>query len=215
MLVEAIGSLLYRVIWMVGAGARTALLDLAVEGREHLPRRGPFILAANHRSLLDFIPIELACRWKLVYLVHRAWYDPWPFRWFFRVLGCVRVEGGRASFRAFERVVEALADGQAVCVFPEGERSWTTELGRGRPGAAYLALRSGVPLIPVAISGTEKMLPRGSWRLWYGHVSVRFGPPIRLTETGNQEPTREVLRRGTDRLMRAIAELLSVDETCG
>ena len=212
-LVKAIGSLLHDVTWMVGAGARRLLLELSVHGYEHVPRRGPFILAANHRSLVDFIPVELVCRRKLLYLVHHAWYDPWPLRWFFKLMAYVRVEAGSANSPAFDQVLKALAEGRPVCLFPEGERSWTTKLRHGHPGAAYLALRSGVPLIPVAISGTERILPRGSWRLRYALVSLRFGPPIPLGRTGDREPTRQMLRLTTDRLMTAIATLLGADGT--
>ena len=212
LLLEPVSDFLYRVLWLFGEGAHRLLLRLTVVGREHLPRRGPFILASNHVSLIDFIPLQLACRRRLTFLVHRAWYGAWPLRWFFRLTGCLPAEPGQLNHVAFLEALKALERGRAICLFPEGERSWTGELGPGRPGAAYLALQTGAPVVPVAITGTRRMLPRGSWRLRFGRVTVCFGPPLAFRSPGARNSTRSELRRGLAKLMGAITQLLNREE---
>lgn len=132
-----------------------------VEGREHLPRHGAFLLVANHRSLMD-TPAVLALGQPVKWIAHRRFLAMPLVGWFMRSCGDVGVDpgsplgGGEASAR---EVLEWLARGRPVAVYPEGTRSASREVGRFRRGIFGLAARAGVPVVPVAVSGTEILLP--------------------------------------------------------
>lgn len=185
----------------------TLLARREVTGLENLPAHGPYILVGNHLSRLDLpliyglIGDERITGWAA---------EKYERHWFFGTL--VRMGGGTFIRRgevdrgALESAVEWLRAGKIFGMSPEGTRSRTGALIRAKTGAAYLAAETGAPVIPIAITGTERVLPT-LLRLRRPRVTARFGEPLHLPlpPEGDRGPA---LRRNTDEIMCHIAAML-------
>lgn len=166
--------------------------------RADLPDTGPCLVISNHTCSADPPFLQSACDRPLSFLVADEHYDTHPVpRWVLSQLHCVRVTRDGRDWRALRRALQLLANGRAVCVFPEGNLSGvlTKRMLPPRPGVALLALRTRVPVYPAYISGgprTDKLLR--SW-LWPASpaVRVRFGPAIDLSKFYDRPITRPLL----------------------
>jgi 1-acyl-sn-glycerol-3-phosphate acyltransferase len=180
-----------------------------VDGKEHVPTRGPVILAANHRSFLDSIFLPLVIRRRVTYVAKAEYFDDARTAWFFRSVGQIpiRREGGSASEGALAAATDVLESGGVFGIYPEGTRTRDGLTHRGHTGVARLAMRTGAPVIPVGLVGTDecqptdKKLPR-----LFKTVEVRFGRPI-AAEHYAQHDERLALRQLTDELMFEIVQL--------
>lgn len=183
---------------------------IRVEGREHLPKRGPVILASNHRSFLDSIFIPLVVRRRVTFVAKAEYFDDPKTAWFFRAVGQIpiRREGGSASEGALVAATEVLEGGGVFGIYPEGTRTRDGLLHRGKTGVARLALGTNAPIVPVGLVGTDdcqptdKKLPR-----LFRKVTIRFGPPLSMEHYAERAQDRLVLRQITDELMFEICEL--------
>jgi 1-acyl-sn-glycerol-3-phosphate acyltransferase len=184
-----------------------------VEGLEHVPRQGPFILVANHRSLADPPILGWAVGHHVGRVVHFMAKDEmhrWPIMgWLADRSGVFFVRRGEGDRSAQRAALQLLAEARPIAIFPEGTRSKDGRLGPARAGAALLAIRSGAPLLPVAITGTERLFPGRSRLPHRTRVVVRIGPTFALEHIPTARIPRELLSEGTDRIMREIAGLLS------
>jgi 1-acyl-sn-glycerol-3-phosphate acyltransferase len=183
-----------------------------VEGREHVPRHGPVIFAANHLSALDSFLIPLVSPRPVAFLAKEEYFtQPGVKGRLIRTL-LVGVDaiavprgGHRAAQAALEAALAVLRDGRAFGIHPEGSRSRDGRLYRGRTGVAWLALASGAPVVPVAVLGTERVQPIGARLPRPGRVTVRFGAPLRFAApAGGAARAR---REATDAVMAAIGDL--------
>ncbi|WP_040519154.1 lysophospholipid acyltransferase family protein [Gordonia aichiensis] len=177
-----------------------------VTGREHIPRRGPVILAANHLAVLDSFYLTLAARRHVAFLAKREYFDRsgilgWTQRMFFRAVGQIDVDrrGGSASSTALDAAMSILADGGAWGIHPEGTRSPDGRLYRGRTGAVRVAMETCAPLIPVAITGTRP----GSRPWWRRRVRIEILEPVDLEQY--RDTGADGVRAATDDIMRTIA----------
>lgn len=184
-----------------------------VEGLEYVPREGPFILVANHRSLADPPILGWAVGHRVDRVVHfiaKEEMRGWPvLGWLAARTGVVFVRRGEADRAAQRAALGLLAAGEPIAVFPEGTRSRDGSLGPAKPGAALLAIRSGAPLLPVGITGTERLFPGGSRMPHRTRVVVRIGPTFALGSHPTGRIPRKPLSEGSERIMREIAALLS------
>jgi 1-acyl-sn-glycerol-3-phosphate acyltransferase len=185
--------LFYGVVRLAFRGAAAIAFSLRVEGAERFPASGPAIVVAPHRSWLDPPCLGAASRRPVRFLIIDRVYDkPWA-RWFYRRMGSVPVRpGGRAALRAALRLVES---GELVGVFPEGRIVRDEGPAVLRPGAALLSVRTGAPVVPVAIAGTARAWPPG--RRWPrpAPVTVRVGEPIDPTPDGRRLSVEDMLDR--------------------
>jgi 1-acyl-sn-glycerol-3-phosphate acyltransferase len=185
------------------------LFDLAVEGREHLPSGGPYIVAANHHNYLDGVVLGMAVPEPIAFMVMPRVYRATPLHPLFHdLIGSIPVDLERVDVGALRRTLRALARGGVVGIFPEGPFSHHGRLERGLPGVALLALRSRAPVIPVGIRGTYEAL-RGR-RLYVPRrhpIRVRFGPARRFE--GCSHRGRLERAQVTQRIMDDIAALLA------
>jgi 1-acyl-sn-glycerol-3-phosphate acyltransferase len=185
------------------------LYRVQVDGREHVPRRGPVILAANHRSFLDSIFLPLVIRRRVTYVAKAEYFDDPKTAWFFRAVGQIpiRREGGSASEGALAAATDVLERGGVFGIYPEGTRTRDGYTHRGHTGVARLAARTGAPVIPVGLVGTDECQPadRKLPRV-FRTVHVRFGRPLTTHQlvTGDD---RIALRALTDELMFEIVQL--------
>jgi len=180
-----------------------------IEGLEHVPRTGAVIIASNHLSFIDSVVIPLAVPRRVRFLAKAEYFTGRGLRGrgvalFFRLIDAVPVErtGNRDSMRSLESALQVLRDDHAFGIYPEGTRSRDGRLYRGRTGVGWLALTSGAPVVPVAVTGTDAVQPVGSRRLRVHPVRVRFGPPVYPAAyaglpagRGRREITDEVMAR--------------------
>jgi 1-acyl-sn-glycerol-3-phosphate acyltransferase len=176
--------------------------QLKIEGRENLPKKGGFIIAANHSSSLDpfILTAVIPCyiRWIVVY----EYYDLWYLKWILRKMRFIRIENNLPK-EAFG----AITQGETVGFFPEGRRTWTGNLGPARRGVATLARITSCPVVPVAILGTFAVLPRTRKRLKISPITVRIGTPLFFSAVCTKD--REVSdNENAQRLMCSIARLM-------
>ena len=187
------------------------LASVSVEGLENVPRSGPLIVVANHLSNTD---PPLVVGWltpavgRQMHILAKQSIFVGPVGWFLRSQGVTPVRAGGSDIDAFRAARAILDRGEVLCIFPEGTRSHTGELGQPKPGVAMLATRSGVPILPVGISGTDRFLGRGQRvpRL-RSRIVVRVGRPFVL-EVDEALSRRTALEAATDQIMRAIATLI-------
>ncbi|AOX65215.1 MULTISPECIES: 1-acyl-sn-glycerol-3-phosphate acyltransferase [unclassified Curtobacterium] len=182
-------------------------------GRKNIPKRGPVILASNHRSFIDSPTIGLLAPRKVFFLAKKEYFTGKGFRGsvtrgFFEGIGAIGVErgAGSAAQEALDLGLERLRAGDAFAIYPEGTRSLDGRLYRGRTGVAWLALTSGAPVVPVALTGTQDVQPVGSRVPKLAKVTVEFGTPLDLSGFGEASSGR-ARRHATDAVMAAIQEL--------
>ncbi|MFI9508768.1 lysophospholipid acyltransferase family protein [Nocardia sp. NPDC052566] len=179
-----------------------------VEGLHHIPETGPVIIAANHLAVIDSLYLALVLPRRVTFLAKQEYFTGTGpkgrfNRWFYTVSGQVPVDrtGGTAAADALAAATKILESGGVWAIHPEGTRSPDGRIYRGRTGALRVAIATGAPVIPVVLSGTDRVNPRGS-RMWrFAKVRITFGAPRQYPRLG--EPTDA--RAATDALMREIA----------
>ena len=202
--------MLYWIIKVVLTPVIRAGVRVHVEGRDNVPKRGPVILAANHRSFLDSIFIPLVVHRRVTFVAKAEYFDDPKTAWFFRGVGQIpiRREGGSASERALASATEVLQGGNVFGIYPEGTRTRDGLLHRGHTGVARLALRCGAPIVPIGLVGTDDVQPIDSRMPKLNrHVTIRFGEPIDPARYAGMENDRLPLRELTDELMYEIGQL--------
>jgi 1-acyl-sn-glycerol-3-phosphate acyltransferase len=186
------------------------------DGLENVPKEGPAIIAANHLSFLDSFFIPICVNWRTVtYLAKADYFKSWKTAWFFRGVGQIPVERDdrKKSQDALDVGMDVLSEGRLLGIYPEGTRSPDGRLFRGRTGVARLALRSGAPVIPCGVVGSQDVLPKsGKVPRLVGpdgriKVRVRFGEPLDFSQYADRESDRFVLRSITDEIMYEILQL--------
>ena len=145
-------------------------------GREHLPRSGPLLLAANHRSFLDPFVIGMLVRRPVYYMAKRELFEKRWQAWVLNALGAFPVDRGTGDSAAMDTARAILERGDCVVVFPEGTRVRPGPLGSPRRGVGRLALETGAAVAPVAVIGTEDV--RRGWRIRPRKVRIRAGRPL-------------------------------------
>ena len=178
---------------------------LKAHGWENVPREGPAILAANHASFLDPILVGMCARRPVRFLVANDFYRDPRLHAALRWLGAIPVGGDAGLIRSFRHIGEVLGRGGLLGIFPEGGITRDGAMRPFRPGASVLALRMGVPLVPVHLGGTFEALPRHAKWPRFVPLTVRFGSPIPVAAKHN--PSSEEIARLSDVLRNAVAAL--------
>lgn len=211
------GLMLYVVTRTLLAPIARLIFRPVIEGREHIPRTGPLLLASNHLSFIDSIVIPLVAPRRVVFLAKAEYFTGhgirglW-MRWLFTATGAVPVRRGThgAAQEALDSALEILNEGHAFGIYPEGTRSRDGRLYRGRTGVAWLALTAGCPVVPVALSGTQDIQPVGSRLPRIRKIAVRFGEPLDFSHLQGAKPG-PARREATDTIMAAIHALSDQD----
>ena len=185
-----------------------------VEGAENVPDEGPAILASNHLSYADWLFMPLTLPRRVTFVAKAEYFTSpglkgWFQRKFFSGAGQVPIDrsGASAAEGALSAAKRLLANGELFGIYPEGTRSHDGRLYRGKTGVARLALETGVPVIPVAVLGTDVVAPPGKKFGTFTRPKVRFGKPLDFSRYEGMENDRYILRSITDEIMYEIMRL--------
>jgi len=200
--------LIYQALRRPARAALGRWFGLRVEGLEHLPAQGPYIVAANHHNYLDGVVLASALPVPVSFLVMpRVWRATPLHPLLHRQIGSIMLNLHRPDVGALRRALRVLEQGRVVGIFPEGPFSVRGRLERGLPGVALLALRAGVPVVPAGINGTyEALVGRRGYIPRRHPLAVRFGRPRHVAYDAS--PGRLTRGRVTQRIMDDIAALL-------
>ena len=198
------------------AGVARLLWGLRVEDAERIPREGPFIVVANHCSNLDPPLIGWATGHQVGRVVHfmaKIEMRTWPvIGWLATQSGVYFVRRGESDRAAQRFSLETLSAGRPIAIFPEGTRSRDGRMRDFKPGAAFLALRSGAPVLPVAIAGSHRMFPGRARFPHAARVVIRIGEPFALPSQPDGRLDRQTLAAATARLRDSVAALLPEEQ---
>lgn len=199
--------MLFRITrWLLNA-AFSLLTRCSIEGLENVAPHGPYIVVANHMSYLDGLLLFTIVRTSRVTGWAAEKYERHLlFGSIVRIFGGIFIQRGEVDRKALSIAIDRLNQGYIFGIAPEGTRSKTGSMARGKTGAAYLAHEADVPIVPVGIAGTDKAI-KSFLRLRRPRISVRIGVPFRLPPL-NEESRSSDLRRNTDEVMCRIAALL-------
>ncbi len=202
--------MLYWIVKAIAKPLMHLMVRVKIEGRENLPKQGPVILAANHRSFLDSMFIPMVVGRRVTFVAKAEYFDDKKTAWFFRGLGQIpiRREGGSASQGALDAAAEVLDRGGVFGIYPEGTRTRTGRLHRGHTGVARLALQCKAPIVPIGLVGTDEVQPVDRKLPRFGRtVTVRIGEPLDMDHYHHEDQDHLTLRAITDELMFELQAL--------
>lgn len=179
----------------------------SVHGVENVPRHGGAVLAPNHISFADPPWIGSAVPRRVYFMAKRELFEAPVFGRIIHSVFAYPVDREAADRAAIRHAIDLVTRGELLLVFPEGGRSETGEVGEGGIAPAMIAGRAGVPLIPAAVLGTDRVLPRHSKRLHRAHTTVAFGEPILVEPDADGHLSRDALEAATATLMARIRDL--------
>jgi 1-acyl-sn-glycerol-3-phosphate acyltransferase len=168
----------YRVARAVVLTPLKAIFWVRVRGRSKVPRKEAFVVAPSHRSLMDIFFTGYITRRRIRFMAKQELFEKPFLAWLFSALGGFPVERGSADRAALRAAQDALESGEPVAIFPEGTRRHGRDVVDLFDGAAYLAARAGVPIVPVGIAGSEQILASGKTLPRPHKVAVVVGDPI-------------------------------------
>jgi 1-acyl-sn-glycerol-3-phosphate acyltransferase len=202
---STLSRLWYAVLWSPCWAISQIWFRYRYWGRGNVPPTGPVLLAANHQSHLDPVLVGIACPRQLKYLARQGLFF-WPFSLWIRSLGAVPIDRDRGSIAGIKTTLRLLSQDQAMLVFPEGSRTPDGNLYPMLPGFCLLARRSGATIVPVAIEGAYKSMPRGSYFPLPRPIGLVFGPAIRKEEFEGWSD-KQLIEVVTDRIAAGLQQL--------
>lgn len=198
---------------IVGPILRTAFRPW-VTGEENIPRTGAVILASNHLSFIDSVFLPLVIERRVTFLAKSDYYTArgfkgWAIKNFLKAAGMLPIDrsGGKASEASLRTGLGVLRRGEVLGIYPEGTRSPDGKLYRGRTGVARMVLEGGVPVVPVAMIDTEKVMPIGRRLPKVRRIGIVIGEPLDFSRFEGMESDRFILRSITDEIMYELSHL--------
>ncbi len=197
---------LWRLLYPAIRALALFLAPVRLVGAEHIPQHGGFILISNHISWMDPPWIEFALRRAIRFMAKHELFQIPVLGFLLRAIGCFPVRRGEADREAIATALRVIAAGLPVGFFPEGHRSPNAALLRAHPGIVLLARRSGAPLVPLAITGSDRAR---LGRFWRRDITIRVGKPFRVADLPEAaDRDRDAV---ADAVMRRIAALLPAE----
>lgn len=206
---------LYLLLKYVLLGPLLRLLwPTRVTGAENIPERGGAVLASNHLAVADSFFMPLRVKRRVTFPAKREYFTEKGFKgllkkWFFTGAGQIPIDrsGGSGAQAALDTAIRLLREGHLLGIYPEGTRSPDSRLYKGKTGIARITLEAGVPVVPVAMIGTDRVNPIGS-KIWRPRrLEIRFGRPLDFSRYAGLSGDRFVERSITDEIMYALMEL--------
>lgn len=197
----------YKIVrWIVACGSAAAY-RVRIKGRDLLPATGGYVLAPSHRSMMDIPFAAWISTRPLRYMGKASLFEIPVLGWFFRTLGGFEVSRDGTDRKALRDSMEMLQNGEILLVYPEGTRQHGPKIAALQPGAAYLALRAGVPIVPVGIAGSEEILRDHESKMpRFKRVGIVVGEPI----VGERRASGIVPREQVDALSARLHDALQV-----
>jgi 1-acyl-sn-glycerol-3-phosphate acyltransferase len=196
----------YRIVKMIISLVLRLLARIEIVGVENVPQEGPYIVICNHLHRFDPPLLLIALPVRMTVLAANKYRNHPLFGPFLSSMGAIYIRRGEVDRQALRACLDLLKGGGIIGMAPEGTRSPTGALQEGRTGVAYLASRTGVPILPVAITGTEKM-PANLKRLRRGQVKAVIGATFTLPVTEGKARGKQ-LKEFTELIMRRLADML-------
>ena len=160
---------------------------MQITGRENFPTGEPFIMAPTHRSIIDTPVSSAVYTRRMRFMGADKWWSNKSFGKLLTALGGFPVSRGAADREALKRCIAVLAGGEPLVMFPEGERKSGAVVQPLFEGAAYVAMKTGAPIVPVAIGGSERVMPKGAKFIFPRKLYVIVGKPMRLPAVDQSE----------------------------
>lgn len=188
-------------------------IEIESEGLEHLDSNQPYVLMSNHQSVFDIAAIvaTLPVSFRFVAKRELTWIP--LFGWALAIGGHVIIDRSNRerSVVSLDRAAERVREGTNVIIFPEGTRSPSGEMAEFKSGGFHLAIKAGVPVLPISVSGSRRITPKRSLRIESGRILVRYGVPIptaalRIDDRGAlKQRVREAIEAGFDPALQAAS----------
>lgn len=201
----------YRLVWSLTSAIFNVVCQIEKCGQSNVPEEGPFIMASNHLHFFDppLVLASLPYREDIRVLAADKWAKRWPVSWLLKSLGAIFVRRGEVDRQALGKCLDVLERRGILGLAPEGTRSRSGTMQRGKPGIAYLAIKADVPILPIGISGQTKIF--AEWKhLRRPYVMVHIGEPFKLDPVGGRQKGEQLQAR-SDEVMLRIAALVNED----
>jgi 1-acyl-sn-glycerol-3-phosphate acyltransferase len=180
---------------------------LRVDGIEHLPTSGAYVLAPVHRSFVDTPIAATLTRRRLRFMGKHTLWKNRSFGWIISSLGAFPVTRGTADREALNRCITVVESGEPLVLFPEGERKSGPVVQPLFDGAVYVAARAGIPIVPVGIAGSERVMPKGKRFIYPRRVYAIVGEPIAVPPSDRGRVSRAAVRRTSEQLHTILQTL--------
>lgn len=198
---------LYQVVYTVVVGLTRVVTRTTVVGRHNIPTAGPFLLAPIHRSNIDTPLAATVTRRRLRFMGKDSLWKVPAIGWIMTALGAFPVTRGAADREALRRCVAVLDGGEPLVMFPEGTRQSGPHVQPLFDGAAYVAVKAGVPIVPVGIGGSEMVMPKGKKMIRPHKCVVVVGEPISVSLDAEGRVPRSAVRDVTAMLANELQRL--------
>jgi 1-acyl-sn-glycerol-3-phosphate acyltransferase len=172
---------------------------MRVEGTGNIPAEGGVIICGNHFHAFDPMVVGITMPRRVSFMAKQELFENPVIGWVLRGLAAFPVKRGQPDRAALKRSIEVLESGGCFGIFPEGTRNKSGKLGKAEPGSAYLALKSGAPVVPVAVTATYRL---------FSEVVVRYGPPVELAPYRAGKLTSEAMEGASHAIMAGIGAQL-------
>jgi 1-acyl-sn-glycerol-3-phosphate acyltransferase len=204
--------ILYQLVRSLIAVVSRAYWRLTIEGRENVPATGAFILAPVHRSFIDFALVSGITRRRMRYMGKDSLWKVSLFGRFISALGAFPVRRGAADREALRRSIEVVERGEPLVLFPEGTRRFGPTIEHLFDGAAYVATRAGVPVVPVGIGGSERAMQKGKKLPRPVKIHIVVGKPLHPPVNPGGRASRRAVRELTEQLHVELQRLFDEAE---
>ena len=204
---SALSRLFYRLMHALVVGICRAYTRTAIVGKEKIPRDGAFLLAPIHRSNIDTPLAAAVTNRRLRFMGKDSLWKIRPIGWIISALGAFPVTRGSADREALKRCIAVLEAGEPLVLFPEGTRQSGPRVMPLFDGAAYVAVKAGVPIIPVGIGGSEGVMPKGSRMIYPRKCVVIVGDPIVAAKDDEGRVPRSAVKDLTQELSDVLQAL--------
>ena len=198
---------LYRAARAVVFGFCRVYCRLTVEGREHVPTSGCYVVAPVHRSIVDSFAASGMTKRRIRYMGKASLWKRKLFRRFLSSLGGFPVDRGTADREALKRCMQVIENGEPLLLFPEGERKTGPLVQPLFDGATYVAVKTNVPIIPVGIGGSERVLPKGARFPRPRKMHMIIGEPIIPPSAGDGRVPRHAVKELSEQLHEELQKL--------